>query len=93
MSNGKGDTPRPISVDRKTFEDNWNRAFKSEPICEYSGLPPVASYNDPPVEYNQALSSGMFFELYPGLSGVWNEDKSRWWIIVERQRMGLSGNL
>lgn len=25
--NGKGDTPRPISVDRDTFERNWERAF------------------------------------------------------------------
>jgi len=25
--NGKGDKPRPISVDRDTFEKNWERAF------------------------------------------------------------------
>ena len=25
---GKGSTPRPLSVDEKTFEDNWNKIFK-----------------------------------------------------------------
>lgn len=25
--NGKGDKPRPISVDRETFERNWEMAF------------------------------------------------------------------
>ena len=30
MSNGKGDTPRPLSVDSKTFEDNWERVFGSK---------------------------------------------------------------
>ena len=30
MSNGKGDTPRPMSVDSKTFEDNWERVFGSK---------------------------------------------------------------
>lgn len=24
---GKGSRPRPFSVDRKTFEDNWDRIF------------------------------------------------------------------
>lgn len=24
---GKGSKPRPFSVDRKTFEDNWDRIF------------------------------------------------------------------
>jgi hypothetical protein len=27
MSNGKGDTPRPISVDSRTYENNWERTF------------------------------------------------------------------
>lgn len=25
---GKGSTPRPIEVDRKTYEDNWDRIFE-----------------------------------------------------------------
>ena len=24
---GKGSSPRPLSVDRKKFEDNWDRIF------------------------------------------------------------------
>lgn len=31
MSNGKGDTPRPIGVSRETWDTNWNRIFKSKP--------------------------------------------------------------
>ena len=27
---GKGSAPRPFSVDRKTFDDNWDRIFKRE---------------------------------------------------------------
>jgi hypothetical protein len=25
---GKGDKPRPLSVDQKTFDDNWDKIFK-----------------------------------------------------------------
>lgn len=27
---GKGSTPRPFSVDQKTFDNNWDRIFKKE---------------------------------------------------------------
>jgi hypothetical protein len=27
VSNGKGDTPRPLAVDDATFADNWARTF------------------------------------------------------------------
>jgi hypothetical protein len=27
---GKGSVPRPFSVDRQTFEDNWNQIFGSK---------------------------------------------------------------
>ena len=47
MSNGKGDTPRPLSIDIKTYKSNWERIFeKKEDTCEYSGLPSTQSYND-----------------------------------------------
>jgi hypothetical protein len=34
---GKGSSPRPFSVDRKKFEENWDRIFnkKQEPSDEY----------------------------------------------------------
>jgi len=31
MSNGKGDTPRPLSVDTDTFKSNWERTFDNTP--------------------------------------------------------------
>ena len=34
-------------------------------------------------EYDQLLKSGMFFELYPELSGNWEEDKE---IIFKNDR-------
>lgn len=44
--NGKGDTPRPISVDQQTFVSNWERTFgKKDKVCEYSGLPNTDTYN------------------------------------------------
>ena len=27
--NGKGDTPRPMQIDKQTFSNNWDRIFKS----------------------------------------------------------------
>ena len=29
---GKGSRPRPYSVDRKTFESNWDRIFKKKKV-------------------------------------------------------------
>jgi len=93
--NGKGDKQRPLSVDQKTFSDNWERAFSKNEICEYSGLPtPVTvesiqkeitelsnklkSQTDAPDEYLASVRSGMFWELYPHLSGKWELDAMEW---------------
>ena len=48
MSNGKGSTPRPFSVDIKTYKNNWDNIFgsKEKDVCEYSGLPSTSSYED-----------------------------------------------
>ena len=54
MSNGKGDTPRPLSVDRETFDNNWDKIFgNKEETCEYSGLPAVTSYEELQEEINK----------------------------------------
>jgi hypothetical protein len=50
--NGKGDTPRPLSVDTETFSSNWDRIFgkkekEKKEVCEYSGLPNTETYNAP----------------------------------------------
>jgi hypothetical protein len=72
--NGKGDTPRPLSVNRKTFENNWDLIFKKETqekICEYSGLPNMESYNAPernethPGEYPRVDEDGNRIEQEP----------------------------
>ena len=31
MSNGKGDAPRPLSVDTDTFKSNWEQTFGNTP--------------------------------------------------------------
>lgn len=93
--NGKGDKQRPLSVDQKTFSDNWERAFSTQETCAYSGLPSPATMesiqkeitelsnklkqtNEPPQEYLQSVQSGMFWELYPELSGKWEFDSCEW---------------
>ena len=36
---GKGSKPRPLSVPRKQFEDNWDKIFK-KPVKTYAGGKP-----------------------------------------------------
>ena len=31
MTNGKGDTPRPLSVDAETYKSNWEQTFGNTP--------------------------------------------------------------
>lgn len=47
--NGKGDKPRPLSINKETFDNNWERIFnkkKEEIECHYSGLPSVKAYEE-----------------------------------------------
>jgi hypothetical protein len=75
MSNGKGDTPRPISVDQETFASNWERAFGTR-------VPPIETkksiIEEQKFDYLTELHSGMFYEWYPMLTGNWEQDKARW---------------
>jgi hypothetical protein len=88
MNNGKGSTSRPLSVDQETFANNWDRIFNNT-TCEYSGLVSTSSYQDePPKEYSELLSSGKFWEVFPGLTGTWTEDKSRWVSIALIKEIG-----
>lgn len=77
-SHGKGDTPRPFSVDQETFESNWERTFKKELDRELS-LPEKHRFY---AEYVQLLQSGRFQELHPELTGTWDLDKDSWYTIV-----------
>jgi hypothetical protein len=36
---GKGSKPRPLSVDRKTFESNWDRIFANKNKHTNCGTP------------------------------------------------------
>jgi hypothetical protein len=45
--NGKGDKQRPLSIDKETFDNNWDSIFnkkKEDTECHYSGLPSVNAY-------------------------------------------------
>jgi hypothetical protein len=64
--NGKGSNRRPTAVPRETFHANWDKIFANR---------------EPPIEYTNLLRSGMFFELYPQLSGMWELDKPLWFAL------------
>ena len=60
IQNGKGDSPRPLSVDKETFYDNWDRIFSNNDeidTCAYSGLPAVHTYDTENMEDNDATST------------------------------------
>lgn len=63
MSNGKGSSKRPISVDQETFASNWERAFGTR-------VPPIETkksiIEEQKFDYLTELHSGMFYEWYPG---------------------------
>ena len=43
---GKGSKPRPLSVDQKTFDDNWDKIFKKDTWDHYSDLPNPNHYQE-----------------------------------------------
>ena len=66
---GKGHDSRPFSVDKETFDQHHEATFgKKTPWWERRDYE----------EYKRMLESGMFFELFPALSGDWEKDKLRW---------------
>ena len=78
--NGKGDTPRPLSIDQETFSQNWDRIFGKK------------TQESVPEEYTKMLASGMFFELFPQLTGNWNTDKNVWYKSTHN-RLEMLGKL
>lgn len=61
---GKGSKPRPLSVDRKTFEDNWDRIFGQNPLDK---AVEVSSYwsDDSVMEAIVLKENGAYFvEIY-----------------------------
>lgn len=48
--NGKGDKPRPLSVDLDTFANNWDRIFsKKSVVDELTALSQEIGLYDPPM--------------------------------------------
>jgi hypothetical protein len=44
---GKGSKPRPLSIDKETFNDNWDKIFKKKNNWDhYSDLPSPNYYQD-----------------------------------------------
>jgi hypothetical protein len=43
---GKGSKSRPLSVDQKTFNDNWDKIFNKKKWDHYSDLPSPEAYID-----------------------------------------------
>ena len=78
MSNGKGYTPRPFSVDQKTYETNWANTFKQTSDRLLSLSEKYALH----AEYVQQVESGMFWEMHPELTGTWEVDKEQWYAKI-----------
>lgn len=51
---GKGSKPRPFSVNRETYESNWDKIFKRPAWDNYSDLPSPEAYKN---EYQDILST------------------------------------
>lgn len=76
---GKGSSPRPFSVDQKTYADNWERAFGKKPnpalsYGDYCGAPltQINAEGDrpnpalsPPKEYHCDLCKLMAYRVHP----------------------------
>ena len=43
----------------------------------------VEKFIESKIEYYKLISSGMFWEFYPGLTGVWVVDMSEWYSIYK----------
>lgn len=75
MSNGKGDSPRPLSVDHTTFGMNWENTFKKQRTRPLSLHEKNTLYN----EYIEQLHFGTLQERYPMLTGDWELDSEQWY--------------
>lgn len=90
--NGKGDKPRPLSIAFNKFTENLERTLNVP--TRYN----ISDMKDDRIElevfegYLKLLSSGMFFELHPELTGDWKTDKLVWYSIYltkDSQELGL----
>jgi hypothetical protein len=47
---GKGSSPRPFSVDKKTFDDNWDQIFNRKKLTDAE-------------KFNQAVMKNEYYDL------------------------------
>ena len=62
---GKGDKRRPREVDKKTFEDNWNRIFKKKkenPLPFTDSKPNENMFDDLNLEQSKLLPTQIQLE-------------------------------
>lgn len=64
---GKGSTPRPFSVDRKTFEDNWDRIFGNSKVSRE--IEELRKLKDPRTNAERQREAWMKDEYYD----IWDE--------------------
>lgn len=80
--NGKGSNSRPMVIKKATFYDNFDNTYPTKiqkTTEETDKEPPVDRSELEWAElYFKELASGMFWEWYPSLSGVWLKDKDMW---------------
>lgn len=74
-TNGKGSSPRPFSISQTEYVDKHARTFPPKIREKYDGDRNELILFE---EYLAELNSGMFFEIYPQLTGEWKKDKSEW---------------
>ena len=73
--NGKGSKPRPFSVDRKTFDDNWNAIFgNKDPLQQIVDISQEMGFYEE--TYNPLVKPMSTREVYEGYS----------WIKVKRAK-------
>lgn len=61
---GKGSTPRPLSVDRKTFDDNWDRIFRRDNTAVKSEAAALSRMASRPSDAEQQSAAWLKDEYY-----------------------------
>lgn len=87
-TNGKGSKPRPFSIPFHEYDKNHTNIFPPKVRERYNGNRDELIFFE---EYLKELNSGMFFEIYPELSGNWKDDKATWSAIKLTRESQLNG--
>ena len=75
MSNGKGDTPRPVSVDSYTYKENWERTFGKKPTLSQKRISSsIEELKRDIAELNKKLDERDMHDHYSGLPSTQSYD-------------------